>query len=98
VLRAFFKSKHPPKQWSSSITADGQMQMSVEEPNSTAQVLCRTCNNEWVSGLDRKASEALKPLINGKATAELDANAQATVAAWIFKCALVFDAVPSLST
>lgn len=93
VLRAFFKSKHPPKQWSGKVVSDNKMEMSFEEPAATARVLCRPCNNGWASQIDNAAAEALKPLINGKTRLELEAQAQTAVSTWIFKSALVFDAV-----
>jgi hypothetical protein len=68
------------------------MRLSAEEPISTAKVVCRRCNNEWLSEIDNAAAQVLKPLIRGEQTVTLDQRGQAAFAAWIYKCALIFDA------
>ncbi len=68
------------------------MRLSPEEPISTAKVVCRSCNNQWLSVIDNAAAEVLKPLIRGDDTVTLNESDQAVFAAWIYKCALIFDA------
>ena len=68
------------------------MRLSVDEPVITAKVICRACNNEWLSGIDDAAARVLKPLIRGEQEVALDRAGQTAVAAWIYKCALIFDA------
>lgn len=68
------------------------MHISAEEPIATAKVLCRSCNNEWISRIDSAAADVLKPLIRGEETVTLGRAGQAAFAAWIYKSALVFDA------
>ncbi len=42
--------------------------------------------------IDNNAARVLKPLIRGENEVELDAAGQTAFAAWIYKCALIFDA------
>ncbi len=73
--------------------ADGNhLHLEAGDPTLTARVVCQACNNGWMSGIDRAAAEALKPLIQGRSTVSLNGDAQAAVAAWIYKSALTFDA------
>jgi hypothetical protein len=92
VLRAFHRQRKPDAGLSGSFVGPGQMRLSSEEPISTAKVVCRSCNNEWLSVLDNAAAEVLKPPIRGDDAVTLDREGQAVFAAWIYKCALIFDA------
>lgn len=58
----------------------------------TAKVICRACNNDWVSRIDNAAAQVMRPLIRGQHEVTLDCKGQAAVAAWIYKSALMFDA------
>lgn len=53
-------------------------------------VVCRPCNNGWMSRLEALAKPILLPLIKGE-TAVLGARAQATIASWAVKTAMVFE-------
>lgn len=92
VLRAFHRQRRPDPGFSGGFTGPHQMRLSPEEPISTAKVVCRSCNNQWLSVIDNAAAEVLKPLIRGDDTVTLDEGEQAVFAAWIYKCALIFDA------
>lgn len=92
VLRAFVRQRKPKTGLSATFVSDDQMRLHAEEPTSTAKVVCRSCNNEWLSGIDNAAANVLKPLIRGEQTVILDDKGQSAFAAWIYKCALVFDA------
>jgi hypothetical protein len=92
VLRAFHRQRKPDPGFSGGFVGPNQMRLSTEEPISTAKVICRSCNNEWLSVIDNAAADVLKPLIRGDDTVTLDGDGQAVFAAWIYKCALIFDA------
>lgn len=91
--RAFTKSRKPENRMLASWIAPDRLALKDGDPVLTARVICRACNNEWVSGTDREASEALKPLIRGERAVALDRDAQSAAAAWIYKSALIFDVV-----
>jgi hypothetical protein len=55
---------------------------------STVRDVCASCNNGWMSNLEREAQVVLTPLIGDKAT-NLDPTAMATAATWATKTALV---------
>ena len=56
----------------------------------TAEVVCASCNNGWMSRLDA-AAEALKPLIRAERPVLLDKKQQGAVAAWALKTVIVND-------
>lgn len=95
VLRAFARAKKPNFGLAGTFVAPGQMRLEAAEPISTAQVVCKACNNGWMSQIDNAASQVLKPLVQGNDTADLGTSAQSAVASWIFKSALTFDALQS---
>jgi len=95
VLRAFLRTKKARSDFSGRFVGANQMRIDTGEPIDTAKVVCRPCNNEWLSLIDEAAADALKPLIQGRTQVALNADAQTAVAAWIFKCALTFDALQS---
>lgn len=92
VLRAFHRQRKPDPGFSGSFVGPSEMRLSPEEPILTAKVVCRSCNNEWLSVIDNAAAEVLKPLIRGDDTVTLHRDGQSVFAAWIYKCALIFDA------
>lgn len=92
VLRAFLRSRTRRSDLGGSLIGPNEVWITPGEAISTARVVCRRCNNEWLSGLDNAAAQALKPLIRGRTDVVLGAEAQSAVSAWIFKCALIFDA------
>jgi hypothetical protein len=92
VSRAFHRQRKPPPGLSGDFVGSGEMRLSPEEPILTAKVVCGTCNNEWLSAIDTAAADVLKPLVRGDDVVALDQKGQAAFAAWIYKCALVFDA------
>jgi hypothetical protein len=93
VLRAFHRSRHPPTHFSGSLRGSNQLEMSFDPPTATARVLCRDCNNTWVSRIDASAAQAIRPMIQGHGTVELDEHAQSALASWVFKTTLIFDVV-----
>lgn len=92
VFRAFTRSRRPGPLFRGSVQKEGELHLEAGEPIVTAKVVCRPCNNGWMSLLDDAAAEALKPLIRGRNAVTLTHDEQRAVAAWIFKSALVFDA------
>jgi hypothetical protein len=93
VHRAFVRSKRPRSDFSGTFVGPHEMSLRADDPISIARVACQRCNNEWMSSIDNDAASALKPLIQGRTEVVLDAEAQSAVSAWIFKSALVFDAL-----
>jgi hypothetical protein len=93
VLRAFMRTKKPDPGFAGTFVDEHEIVVSPGEAISTAKVVCRMCNNEWLSRIDEDAADALKPLVRGRSVAELQPGAQTAVAAWMFKCALIFDAL-----
>jgi hypothetical protein len=92
VFRAFHRSRRYPSGFGGTFLGPGELHISPEEPIATAKVLCRSCNNEWISRIDTAAADVLKPLIRGEETVTLNRAGQEAFAAWIYKSALVFDA------
>jgi hypothetical protein len=92
VLRAFVRSRKPDKSLAGTFTAPGQLKVEAAKPVQTAAVTCKSCNNDWLSLIDNNAARVLKPLIRGESEVELDTAGQGAFAAWIYKCALIFDA------
>jgi hypothetical protein len=48
--------------------------------------------NGWLSLIDNDAARVLKPLIRGESEVALDTAGQSAFAAWVYRCALIFDA------
>jgi hypothetical protein len=92
ALRAFARSRKPDKSFAGTFKARDQLKVEATEPVQTAGVTCKTCNNGWLSLIDNDAARVLKPLIRGESQVALDAAGQTAFAAWIYKCALIFDA------
>lgn len=57
----------------------------------TAEVVCGSCNNGWMSRLDNAAATVLKPLIRADTPVDLNKMHQAAVAAWCVKTVMVND-------
>lgn len=92
AFRAFARSRKPPPGFAGTFTAPDQLKVEPDEPIQTAGVTCKPCNNGWLSLIDNDAAQVLKPLIQGASEVTLDAAGQTAFAAWIYKCALIFDA------
>ena len=92
VLRAFARSRRPAPGFAGTFTAPDTLKVEAAEPLQTAGVTCKRCNNGWLSLIDSDAAQVLKPLIRGESEVELDTAGQSAFAAWIYKCALIFDA------
>jgi hypothetical protein len=92
AFRAFARRRKPPPGFAGTFTAPDQLKVEAEEPIQTAGVTCKPCNNGWLSLIDNDAARVLKPLIQGASEVTLDAAGQTAFAAWIYKCALIFDA------
>ena len=52
--------------------------------------VCESCNNDWMSRLENAAKRLLSPMIRGEAVS-LDRNAQAIVARWSVKTAMLLE-------
>jgi hypothetical protein len=92
AFRAFVRSRKPGPGFAGTFTAPDQLKVEADEPTQTAGVTCKPCNNGWLSLIDNDAARVLKPLIQGASEVTLDAAEQTAFAAWIYKCALIFDA------
>jgi hypothetical protein len=90
--RAFARARKPTNRLRGTWQAPNELAISGDDPVPTAKVICRPCNNEWISAIDRDASRVLRPLVRGDREVALDANGQTAAAAWIYKMALIFDA------
>ncbi|MCX4745195.1 hypothetical protein OG455_06615 [Kitasatospora sp. NBC_01287] len=55
------------------------------------KIVCRPCNNVWMSSMEEKAKPALVKMFDwdGKATLQLDSDEQIALARWGFKTAVV---------
>lgn len=91
-FRAFARSRKLGPNFAGTFTAPDQLKVEADEPIQTAGVTCKPCNNGWLSLIDNDAARVLKPLIQGASEVTLDAAGQTASAAWIYKCALIFDA------
>ena len=93
AYRAFSKSRKPKGLFLGRIIGPEQMRIDPDgEPVPTAKVICRACNNGWLSRIDNAAADVLKPLVRGEHAVVLDREGQTAVAAWIYKTALILDA------
>ena len=63
--RAFAKARKPTNQLRGTWVAPGRVAISTDDAVMTAKVICGSCNNNWVSGLDNGAARVLRPLIRG---------------------------------
>src|SRR5712691_7894058 len=72
------------KQVTRVMTTQQQGHMSTTK----ARVVCKRCNNGWMSRLEKKAKPILIPLIRGEKKT-LDKESQKIVAAWIAKTVMV---------
>jgi hypothetical protein len=90
--RAFAKQRKPTGSVRGTIREDGRLRLHDGDAELTAKIICRECNNGWVSRIDNAAAEAMRPLIRGERAVTLNREGQAAVAAWIYKTALTFDA------
>lgn len=84
VLRAFARTKKPQFSLAGTMVTPDQMRLEAAEPISTARVVCKPCNNGWMSRIDSAAAQVLKPLVQGKTSVDLANGAQRAVAGWIF--------------
>lgn len=93
VLRAFHRSRDTSNAIGGRFVGASELRIESGKPVSTAAVVCRHCNNTWMSQLDEAASRILKPVVRGEQdTLELGSADQSVIAAWAFKSVLVFDA------
>ena len=93
VHRAFERKRHPGPMFGGTFVERQEMRMSSQPPAATAKVVCKRCNNEWLSRIDNAAAGLLKPLIRGDNSVSLDRCGQTLFASWIVKTALSFDAM-----
>ena len=60
----------------------------------TLKIVCRPCNNEWMSGMETAAEPLLAAMFNsGGSSVRLDEAAQLTLARWAFKTAAVISRI-----
>lgn len=60
----------------------------------TLKIVCRACNNEWMSGMETAAEPVLTAMFNARGSAVLlDEAAQLTLARWAFKTAAVISRI-----
>lgn len=90
--RAFARKRKPDSSLRGAFVGPGRLRLDDGDATATAKVICRECNNQWLSQIDNDAAKVLRPLIRGEREVALDRAAQDAVAAWIYKTALIFDA------
>ena len=60
----------------------------------TLKIVCRPCNNEWMSGMETAVEPLLTTMFNARGTSvRLDEAAQLTLARWAFKTAAVISRI-----
>jgi hypothetical protein len=62
---------------------------SARDMDFKAKIVCMSCNNGWMSGIEDRVIPILTPLLNGEAR-ELTSTEQRSVALWACKTAMVF--------
>jgi hypothetical protein len=72
VLRAFARSRKPRSGFKGTFVGPAEMRLEVGEARSTSEIVCRRCDNEWMSAIDQAAADALKPLVQGRIAVELN--------------------------
>lgn len=92
VHRAFARKRKPDNDFAGTFVGRDALRVEPVASTLTARVVCRDCNNGWLSGIDNAAAQVLRPLVRGERDVELGRAAQGAVAAWICKTAVVFDA------
>jgi hypothetical protein len=63
----------------------------ITKPKLTVKWLCRPCNNGWMSNLESRAKPVIESILDDRLTS-LDAAAQALLATWAVKTAMVLEA------
>jgi hypothetical protein len=58
-----------------------------------ARCVCATCNNAWMSALEREAQPLIRPMITGNLSVALQGPAQKLLARWAMKTALMIQYV-----
>ena len=90
----YLLARHPER-YTRGIEAAGRdsvRQVYLERPyDATARVVCKGCNEGWMSRLEQQAQPLLVKLTSGTRT-HLSRTDQQLLAAWGFKTALVLDA------
>jgi len=62
------------------------------QPKLAVRCVCRSCNNGWMSKLETQAQQHLQSILTGQ-RCRLDSTAQAMVAQWSVKTAMVLEAL-----
>jgi hypothetical protein len=53
--------------------------------------ICRSCNNDWLGGIEKRAARILKPMAVSAKPTHVDAASQALLALWAVKTALLLE-------
>ena len=80
----------PDAKWEIEDQLTKYVSKSTKYINLRTPIPCSTCNNGWMSDLERATKPILVPLINGEASS-LTAGDQVTIALWLAKTAMVYD-------
>lgn len=78
-----------PHRASSSLKHEPDREWTAPSFTSEAKVVCKDCNEGWMNDLEAAAKPILAPMLRGKRVV-LDTDAQAIVARWLTKTAMVF--------
>ena len=95
IGRMFFDYKRgdhaplAPHRASSSLKHEPDREWTAPSFTSEAKVVCKDCNEGWMNDLEAAAKPILAPMLRGKRVV-LDTDAQAIVARWLTKTAMVF--------
>jgi hypothetical protein len=90
VPRAFQRSRRPRINVMRQSDA-GRNETQYGPQQLAAKVSCRECNNGWMAQLDNRASQLIKPLVQGRRDVHLDPPARRELAAWALKTVVVND-------
>jgi hypothetical protein len=61
-----------------------------------AKCVCKSCNSQWLSDMEKSIGPILTPLLLGKTPALISARNQRTLAAWVMKTTLMIDCTKSV--
>ena len=92
MLRAFAKSKRPDLR-TTHFLSQTLVTTINEDPMVKAGLTCHDCNGGWIKDIDDASAAVMKPLVRSEHAVELDDAGQLTVANWLFKSLLLWDAL-----
>ena len=92
MLRAFANSRRPDLR-TTHFLSQTLVTTINEDPMVKAGLTCHDCNGGWIKDIDDASAAVMKPLVRSEHAVELDDAGQLTVANWLFKSLLLWDAL-----